>query len=393
MLRPFSKTCSDVKRVEGIDIVRGLVMVVMALDHTRDLFHVPALVNSPTDLATTSPAIFFTRFITHFCAPIFVFLAGTSAFLSFKKTGEIAANRRFLIKRGLWLVLLEFTVVTFGIWFDIGFHTFLFQVIAAIGFGFILLGFCLHLSAKTIGIIGFSLILIQTILPLLPLSDGALKTAVSSLFFPNFVPLGSRSLLYAYPILSWTAILFMGFGTANLFLEKNYRSRLLAIGSSLLAIFVLLRFFNLGDLSQWSIQKDLVFSAMSFLNVTKYPPTLSFCLLTLGVMFVLLWLAELAKGRLSSVLRTFGKVPMFYYLIHWYVLHVGLVALLFAQGFSLSQMDFSGMRFGRPADVQSGVSLVWVYAIWIGIVALLYFPCKRYATYKSKNPGGILRYL
>ncbi|RZJ73089.1 heparan-alpha-glucosaminide N-acetyltransferase domain-containing protein [Flavobacterium sp.] len=380
------------KRIESIDIVRGIVMIVMALDHVRDLFHFPIGAN-PTDLNTTTPAIFFTRFITHFCAPTFVFLAGTSAFLSLRKSGDVRANQSFLLKRGLWLILLEFTVVTFGIWFDIGFHTFLFQVIAAIGFGFILLGLCLKLSPKTIGIIGLVLLLIQTILPILPVTDGALKTSVSLLFFPNFIPIGTRAIVYAYPILSWTAILFLGFGFGNLFLKRKYESLLLGFGSACLALFVTLRYFNIGDISPWSMQKDLVFTAMSFLNVTKYPPTLLFCLLTLGVMFLLLWLSEKTKSKVTEIFKTYGKVPMFYYLIHWYTIHVSLVILLLAQGFSFDQMDFSGMRFGHPMQVKSGVSLTWVYLIWIGIVALLYFPVKWYARYKSAHAKSWLRYL
>jgi len=381
------------KRVESIDVVRGLVMVVMALDHTRDLFHVPALDFNPTDLTTTSPALFFTRFVTHFCAPIFVFLAGTSAFLSLKKSGNVSAHRNFLIKRGLWLILLEFTVISFGIWFDIGFHTFLFQVIAAIGFGFILLGLCLRLSSKTIGITGLLLLLIQTILPVIPVADGTLKATVSLFFFPNFFQIGSHALIYAYPILSWAAILFMGFGAGQLFTGEKYRSQLFAIGSTLLAFFIVLRFLNLGDTAAWSVQKDLVFSVMSFLNVTKYPPTLTFCLLTLGVMFVLLWLAEQVKGRVKTAFQTFGKVPMFYYLVHWYVLHFALVILLWVQGFAFEQLDFTNMRFGRPSGVQSGVSLVWVYAVWITVVSLLYLPCKWYTSYKSRHAHSWLRYL
>lgn len=380
------------KRIESIDIVRGLVMIAMALDHVRDLFHFPIGAN-PNDLNTTTPAIFFTRFVTHFCAPTFVFLAGTSAFLSLKKSGDIRASRSFLIKRGLWLILLEFTIVTFGIWLDSGFHTFLFQVIAAIGFGFVFLGLGLKLSPKTIGIIGIVLILIQTILPILPVPDSVLKTSVATLFFPNFIQIGNHSLIYAYPILSWTAILFMGFGIGNLFTRRNLDGKLLGLGSACLALFVTLRFFNIGDVSPWSTQKDLMFTAMSFLNVTKYPPTLLFCLLTLGVMFLLLWLSGKVKSKVTDILKTYGKVPMFYYLMHWYAIHISLVILLLIQGFSFDQMDFSSTRFGHPADAKSGVSLSIVYLIWIGIVALLYFPIKWYARYKSSHSNSWLRYL
>ncbi|RZJ65911.1 MAG: DUF1624 domain-containing protein [Flavobacterium sp.] len=382
------------KRVHGIDIVRGLVMVVMALDHIRDLMHAPSLSNNPTDLATTSPAIFFTRFITHFCAPTFVFLAGTSAFLSLQKSGNVSANRSFLIKRGLWLIFLEFTVVGFGIWFDIGFHTILFQVIAALGFGFIFLGLLLKFSSGTIGIVGIALLIIQTILPLLPVADGSIKTIFSFLFFSNFVPLGEgRALIYAYPILSWTAILFMGYGVGSWFTKSNYQSRLLATGSICVTTFFVLRLLNIGDLAPWSMQKDLIFTVMSFLNVTKYPPTLQFCLLTLGVMFILLWLAGKSRNGLTEILETFGKVPMFYYLIHWYAIHGTLILLLLIQGFSFGQMHFEAMRFGRPLDEFSGVNLGWIYVIWFSIVTILYFPCRSYSRYKSQNKSWWLRYL
>ena len=129
------------KRIYSIDFARGLVMIIMALDHVRDLVHVNSIIQSPTDLSTTTPILFFTRWITYLCAPIFVFLAGTSAYISCKKKVNISESRKFLFKRGLWLILLEFTIVNFGIWFDVGFHNFIFEVIAAIGFGFIILGF------------------------------------------------------------------------------------------------------------------------------------------------------------------------------------------------------------------------------------------------------------
>lgn len=380
-------------RVRGIDIVRGLAMVVMALDHVRDLFHAPSLVSSPTDLATTTPAIFLTRFVTHFCAPIFVFLAGTSAYLSLRKTGDVKAARRFLVKRGLWLTLLEFTAVNFGIWFDVDFDTILIQVIAAIGFGFIFLGLLLKWSPKTIGIIGIVLVLIQTILPILPVADGIAKTAISALFFPTAFNIGSHFILYAYPILSWTAILFMGFGTGKLFTEDNYQSRLLGLGSVLLASFILLRFFNIGDIAPWSEQKNLAFTVLSFLNVTKYPPTLLFCLLTLGVMFLLIWLSEKASGKVTSILETYGKVPMFYYLLHWYLIHITLLITLRFQGITFDEMDFSGLQFGRPKAIPSGLSLVWVYVVWIGIVCVLYFPVKWYARYKATHSATWLRYV
>lgn len=159
------------KRINSIDIARGLVMIIMALDHTRDLLHVDALTQSPTDLNTTTPILFFTRWITHLCAPTFVFLSGVSAFLSFNSKKNIAESRKFLITRGLWLIILEFTVVNFGLWFDIHFSFIVSNVIAAIGFGFIVLGLMLNLSASTLGIIGLLIISLHNLSPLVPLAE------------------------------------------------------------------------------------------------------------------------------------------------------------------------------------------------------------------------------
>lgn len=381
------------QRIPSIDIVRGIAMVLMALDHVRDLFHAPSLTVQPTDLENGSPWIFLTRFVTHFCAPAFVFLAGTSAFLSLEKSGNAAAQRNFLFKRGLWLLFLEFTVVGFGIWFDIGFHTLLFQVIAAIGFGFILLGCCLSLPSRSIGIIGIVLLLIQTVLPLLPVADGPAKTAVSFLFFSNFIPLdGGRAIIYAYPILSWTAVLFIGFGAAREFRLENRQRFFLKTACLLLFAFAVLRAVNIGDIAPWTVQKTNVLTALSFLNVTKYPPTLAFCCLTLGGMFLILWLAEKAKDRLAFF-ATYGNVPLFYYLIHWYVIHVTLLVLLFCQGFGFGEMEFATARFGRPSGAASGLPLTGVYAVWIAVALSLYVPCRWYMRYKSSHRHWWLRYL
>ena len=164
-------------------------MVIMALDHVRDFLHVHSIDQSPTDLATTTPALFLTRWITHLCAPTFVFLAGTSAYLSFKNQGNISESRKFLVKRGFWLIFLEFTGVNFGLWFDLGFHQFLFQVIAAIGFGFVLLGLMLRWPVRTIGFVGLSIVFLHNLLPLVPFAEGSvLKTIFSTLWVDFLVP-------------------------------------------------------------------------------------------------------------------------------------------------------------------------------------------------------------
>ncbi|HSU52191.1 MAG TPA: heparan-alpha-glucosaminide N-acetyltransferase domain-containing protein, partial [Segetibacter sp.] len=156
------------KRLQSVDIVRGIVMIIMALDHTRDLMHITSVADSPTNLETTTPALFFTRWITHFCAPTFVFLSGVSAYLVFKKTNNVTDPRRFLLTRGLWLVVLEFTLVNFGIWFDPHFTVFIFDVIATIGFGFIILSLFLKSSTKTILIIGLAIIFLHNLSAFIP---------------------------------------------------------------------------------------------------------------------------------------------------------------------------------------------------------------------------------
>ena len=193
------------ERIKSIDIVRGLVMIIMALDHVRDLSHLTSITQSPTDLLTTTPILFFTRFVTHFCAPTFVFLAGVSAYLSFINRSNISQSREFLFKRGLWLIVLEFTIVNLGIFFDLGFHSFLFEVIATIGFGFIVVGLLLKLSSKTIGLIGLGIIFCHNLLPLIPFTDGAfIKILLSPLFGTVLYPLTSHTnLIIGYPPIPW----------------------------------------------------------------------------------------------------------------------------------------------------------------------------------------------
>src|SRR4051794_26514431 len=179
------------KRIASIDIVRGIVMIIMALDHTRDLIHVTSVTNSPTDLATTSIPLFFTRWITHLCAPTFVFLSGTSAFIS-SRNKTVADARRFLLTRGVWLVVLEFTLVNFGVWFDVHFDVFLFDVIATIGCGFIIMSLLLNAPAKTFAIIGLAIIFLHNLSPLMPFAETSMiKKILMPFFAPGAIPFGS----------------------------------------------------------------------------------------------------------------------------------------------------------------------------------------------------------
>lgn len=386
------------KRISSIDFTRGLVMILMVLDHVRDLMHVDSVTITPTDLSKTTAAVFLTRFVTHFCAPIFVFLAGTSAYLSAQNASDKKQNRAFLLKRGLWLFLLEFTVVNFGVWFDLGFHLYLFQVIAAIGFGFVVLSFISRLSPKIVGGIGLFIIASHNILPLIPIEQGSiLKTILTPLFSTTAIPITANTVLVmGYPPVPWIGILLAGFGFGMLFNrpQNERKSIFLKIGSISIALFLVLRFINIyGDPAPWSAQKSSIFTLLSFINITKYPPSLIFCLLTLGGMFLILALAERVENRFTKFVSVYGKTPLFFYLIHWYIVHPLLIVILFLQGISWAAMDFASGNFGRPKGVESGLSLGAVYLIWIGIVLLLYYPCKKFGEHKAHHKSSFLKYI
>jgi uncharacterized membrane protein len=386
------------KRILSIDFTRGLVMILMVLDHVRDLMHVDSVTIVPTDLSKTTVAVFLTRFVTHFCAPIFVFLAGTSAYLSSQNATDKKQSRAFLLKRGLWLILLEFTVVNFGVWFDLGFHLYLFQVIAAIGFGFIVLSFISKLSPKIVGGIGLFIIASHNLLPLIPLEQGSiLKTILTPLFSTTAIPITANTVLVmGYPPIPWIGILLAGFGFGMLFNrpQQERKSIFLKIGLISIALFLALRFINIyGDPAPWSAQKSTLFKMLSFINITKYPPSLIFCLLTLGVMFLILAMAEKMENRFTNFVSVYGKAPMFFYLIHWYIIHPLLIIILFIQGFSWAEMDFASGNFGRPKGVESGLSLWAIYLVWITVVGTLYFACRAYGKYKASHKNWWLKYI
>lgn len=387
------------KRITSIDFTRGLVMIIMALDHVRDFIHVDAVSQSPTNLSTTTPILFFTRWITYLCAPTFVFLAGTSAYITFNRENNMAQSRKFLLKRGLWLVVLEFTLVNFGLYFDPGFHNFLFEVIAAIGFGFIMLSLLIKFPVKSIAIIGLVIICCHNLLPLIPFSEGSVVKAILMPFFGVVgFPLSSQTtFVVAYPPVPWLGIMLVGFASGKLFeLPVAKRKMLfLKIGSGALLLFAVVRFVNIyGDPSLWSAQKDGVYIFLSFMNVTKYPPSLLFCLVTLGIMFLILAFAEQMQNNAAKILTIYGRVPLFYFLVHFYLIHLIMVAVMFMQGFHFADMDFASGGFGRPKAVASGLQLWAVYLIWVGVVVVLYKPCAWFGKYKAAHKENAwLKYL
>jgi uncharacterized membrane protein len=392
------------KRILSIDIARGLVMVIMALDHVRDLLHIHAA-QSPTDLATTTPVLFFTRWITHLCAPAFVFLAGTSAWLSLNAQHSLApsggpdrrSGRRFLLTRGFALLLIEFTIVNFALSFDIRFRLQLFEVIAAIGTGMILLSFLSRLSPTTILIIAIVLIFGHDLVLRVEMPKDPVVTVPGSLLFaPNAFPLGSGHLfVVAYPILPWLGIMLAGYSAGRLFaLPVQQRTRIFVrIGVACLALFVLLRLSNwYGDPFHWSVQKNAVFTFLSFMNVTKYPPSLLFTLVTLGILLLILAAAERKGNPLTRTLVVYGRVPLFYFILHLYLIHGLMIVIILLQGHPWSALDFSPFKFGRPDG--AGLSLGYIYPVWTAVVVALYPVCSWYGRYKALHKEKRwLRYL
>lgn len=373
-------------------------MIIMALDHVRDLMHIDSITQSPTNLSTTTPVLFFTRWVTYLCAPTFVFLSGTSAYISFKRKGNVRESRKFLLKRGLWLILLEFTIMNFGIYFDVGVHNLLFEVLATIGFGFIILSLLLRLSPKAAGVIGLIIIFCHNLLAFVPFEKGSmLKTVLLPLFVPAAFPITAQTNFFiAYPPIPWLGIMLVGFSFGKLFELPDIKRRdvFLKIGVTALAFFVALRFINIyGDPSLWSSQKNTLYTLLSFINVTKYPPSLLFCLITLGIMFLILALGEIASNRFTNIVSVYGKVPLFYFILHFYIVHIAMVVLMFLQGFHWQDLDFASGAFGRARGVQSGVNLSTTYVIWIVVVLVLYKPCLWFGRYKAAHKQWWLKYI
>ncbi|MET1083963.1 MAG: heparan-alpha-glucosaminide N-acetyltransferase domain-containing protein [Burkholderiales bacterium] len=387
-------------RVHSVDVVRGAVLVLMVLDHVRHFFS-DALV-SPTDLSHASPALFLTRWITHFCAPVFVMLAGTSAFLSaHSRVLTRTELARYLVTRGAWLVVLELTVVRFGWLFNLDYEVAFGQVIWALGWSMIVLAGLVFLRTRTVLLFGGVLILGHNLLDGIdPAAFGAFADAWRVLHAPGRIELAPGHVFFTpYSLVPWVGVMALGYGIAPLFtLELRVRQRwLLLLGSALTIGFVLVRAVNgYGDPKPWVAHDSGLLTVLSFLNCTKYPPSLDYLLMTLGPALVALALLDRPAGRLGGVLETFGRVPLFFYLIHLPLVHGLAVALAAARHEDVAWLfrATGTSPIPSPPSVNDGVSLPVVYAIWLGAVILLYPLCRWYAEVKRRRSDlQWLRYL
>jgi len=378
-------------RITSIDLLRGIVMIIMALDHARDYFHAYSLYFDPSDLNHTTPAIFFTRWITHFCAPVFVFLAGTSAFLTRQKKSKKELSL-FLLKRGLWLMLLEVTLVSFGWFFNPIFSLQVLQVIWVLGIGMIVLAALIHLPKNVIFAIGILLVFGHNLLDNIHVQGNTMTAfAWSELHEFNIFKFKGITIYAAYPIIPWIGVMALGYCLGSLyqptFNTKTRKRILLWMGVFGILLFLLLRFSNIyGDPNKWATQSSATLSILSFLNTFKYPPSLLFLLMTLSPALLFLASSEKIWNRFTQVVSTYGRVPLFYYLVHIYLLH--LLAMMAAEltGFTWTDMVFTNRWITEQPSLRGyGFSLPIVYLIWLSTVIVLYPLCKRYDSYKQNN--------
>ncbi len=387
-------------RITSIDLMRGLVMVIMALDHVRMYFGYGTWYAEPTDLSTTTPLLFFTRWITHFCAPVFIFLAGTSAFLYRRKLPNTKQVALYLLRRGLWLVVIEILAVTFGWTFDITFSFIILQVIWAIGISMIVLSVLVFLPMQIIFVIGILLVFGHNLLDPIHLQG---RSVLDILWYvlhqPQRVSLNHSLINMVYPVLPWIGLMALGYVFGNLFraeFPSAQRTRcLLLSGFGAIILFILLRSFNLyGEPISWQKQDSGTFTLMSFLNTTKYPPSLQFILMTMGPALVFLSLSERISLGMKNLFVVLGRVPFFFYIVHIYFIHaLAMLALIYAgrdwREYILSARSVMSGRLNN-----FGFGLGTVYVIWLTVILVLYPLCRWYQQVRENNPTKWwLRYL
>lgn len=378
-------------RITSIDFLRGTIMIIMALDHVRDYLFFGSFYFDPLDFSKTNGVLFFTRWITHFCAPIFMLLAGTSASLIGQKKSKKELSI-FLVKRGLWLIFLEMIVVNFGWNFNIGFPMFFFITIWALGLSMIILAGLIHLPKKLILVISIAIIAGHNLLDKTHFDGSGLGNFGWALLHDQrFFMWHNDAFLVGYPIVPLMAVMALGYClgswyTSGYDVAKRQKNLLIA-GISCIAVFIVLRYSNLyGDPVKWSLQKNAFFTFLSFLNVNKYPPSLLYLLITLGSAFLFLSLTEKVKNGIVNVVSVYGRVPMFYYLIHIYIIHlIALIASAFTPGQNW-HLWILKQPIWFTSDLKGyGFSLPVAYLVWIAIVVGLYPLCKRYDAYKQAN--------
>lgn len=369
-------------RIVSVDLLRGLVMIIMALDHVRHYFSPTPL--SPEDMSEPGLALFLTRWITHYCAPVFVFLSGVSAWLHAKSSGaSLAELRRFLVSRGSWLVVAEFLLINpfIPLWID---SYLLAQVIWAIGWSMVVLGLLLPLGRRALGIIALAIVFGHNLLD--GISSDAFGTFAPLWIFlheENVIALGGGWNLYAaYPVLAWIGVTLLGYAAGKYLTDGDWQRKALGAGACAVLGFVLLRGFNVyGNPAEFVFGDTLSQSLINFINVEKYPPSLQYLLMTLGPALMLMPVLENWRGNVAGCVSTFGRVPFFYYVLH-FALILALATLWSWWEFGTALWWFRGEE-SYPAAYT--FTLVRTYVVWIALVLALYLPCRWYAGFKRRR--------
>ncbi len=379
-------------RIESVDVLRGVIMIIMALDHVRDFFGTGV---NPTNLAVTTVPLFFTRWITHFCAPVFFLLTGTGAYLSLRSKSKRELSR-FLFTRGLWLIFLELVPLRiFGFQFNFDYHLTMLFILWGLGWAMIVLSALVYLPASIVTAFGVVMICTHNLFDSVTWSN-PLWTILHSPGIVFATP--QHAIFTAYPLIPWVGVTAAGYGLGQIYSWPSERRKrfLVLLGIALTLDFFVLRGINLyGDPSRWAVQKSAAFTVLSFLNTTKYPPSLLFLLMTLGPAMLFLWAADSGTPRLLRPALVYGKVPMFYYALHIPLIHLIALIVCYARYGHVYWMfqSPSPAQFPITPPPGWGFSLPVIYLIWILVVVMLYPLCRWYAALKQRRSDAWLSYL
>ncbi|MES2253979.1 MAG: heparan-alpha-glucosaminide N-acetyltransferase domain-containing protein [Pseudomonadota bacterium] len=390
-------TAAARSRIESVDVVRGIVIVLMALDHTRDFFG--DLAADPTAMATTTPTLFFTRWITHFCAPAFFLLTGTGAYLALGKMSKMELAR-YLVSRGVWLIFLELVVMRFALQFNIDYQVTIVTVLWALGWAMIALAGLIWLPVWAIATLGIAMVAGHNLLDgISPSAFGVWAPLWTILHAPGILlNTGHSVVVISYVLIPWIGVTALGFCLGRLFQGDAARRKALLswLGIGLCTAFLILRLANIyGDPLAWSGQRSPLWTLISFLNLTKYPPSLLFLLMTLGPALLLLRAFEDRVPRIFQPALVIGKVPLFFFLAHFFLIHLLAVFASWLRYGEIGEMfrspDLAHFPFSQPPAW--GESLPVIYAIWIGVVLIMYPLCRWYARVKQNSKSRWLSYL